>query len=277
MTIEQQSHTEASIVTTLVMVLLFLFMWLIIMDVPAIEEDEGIEISFGNSATGGGIPSGIVAPATEPAQPVSPPPSSGSPSNNDLMTQEDESDVQLREEQDKAKKAREEAMAEQRRREQEQREQEQRDKEARERAEAERLAKEQQARDKASQFGSLFGQTDNPDGANGGSRESASSGTKGNPLGHGISGGNEWKLGGRSLSGDLPKPSNNFKQEGKVVVNITVDANGKVIQARAGQGTTISDEATKQLAVKAALQARFNTVDRPDKQMGTITFTFKFN
>lgn len=277
MTIEQQSHTEASVITVATLVLLFLLLWFLKMGMPVWIEDEGIEISFGNSTSGGGVPTGVTAPATSPA-PVSPPPAPAQPSNNQLLTQEDESEVQLPEEQDKERKARELAMAEQRQREQQQREQEQREREERERLEAQQRAKEQQAREKASQFGAMFGQTDNPDGANGDSRTSASSDTKGNPIGHGVSGSGEWRLGGRQLRGTLPKPGTDFKQAGKVVVNITVDGAGKVIQARVSvNGTTISDEYTRQLAVKAAYKATFNMVDRPDKQMGSIIYEFKFN
>lgn len=278
MTIEQQSHTEATVITTIVMVLMFLFLWFVVMEVPALEEEEGVEISFGNSATGGGVTTGVANPQPAPLPQPTPPPAPAAPSNNDLMTQEDESDVRLREEQEKARRVQEEALAEQRRREAEQREQERLEKEQREEAlRQERQAREQAAKDKASQYASMFGQTDNPNGANASSRESASSGTKGNPLGHGVSGGNSWTLDGRQIVGSLPKPSNDFKQAGKVVVNIIVDANGKVVQATVGKGTDISDQATIQLAVKAAYKAKFNMVDRPDKQMGSITFVFKFN
>jgi len=54
-----------------------------------------------------------------------------------------------------------------------------------------------------------------------------------------------------------------------------VDKEGNVVSARAGKGTTISDEATCQLAVKAAMKAKFNMVDHPNAAMGTITYYFK--
>jgi TonB family protein len=273
---EAQSHTEASVITAAVMILLFLLLWFVTIRVPMPEEEEGIEVSFGSADLGGGIPQGKVEPVSEPTPAVTPPPPAAAPSDNNLMTQEDEYEVKLREEQEKQRKAQQEAIAEQRRREAEQRERERQEQEAREKALAEQRAKEQAAKDKAAQMGALFGQTDSPEGSQGDSRESASSATKGNPIGHGISGGNSWSLDGRQLKGTLPKPSADFKQEGKVVVNITVDASGKVIQARVGAGTTVSDETTKQIAVKAAYKAEFSMVDRPDKQMGSITYIFKF-
>lgn len=273
MKLETQSHTEATIITLLVMCLLFLVLWVVCIHVPPVQEDEGIEISFGNSDDGGGVPDGLMAAASEPA-PSAAPVTPSAPSDNSLLTQEDESVVQLRQQQEKERRAREQAIAEQRRQQQIEEARIRAEKEAQERAEAERRAKEQAAIDKASQMGALFGQTGNPDGANG-TGESASSATKGNPLGHGSSGGNSWSLDGRRLKGSLPKPSQEFNQEGKVVVNIIVDAQGKVVSAKVGAGTTVSDEATKQLAVRAAYKALFDTVNRPDKQMGTITYIFK--
>ena len=53
---ETQSHTEASVITTVVMLLGFLCLWFIYIDVPVLQEDEGIEISFGDGETGGGVP-----------------------------------------------------------------------------------------------------------------------------------------------------------------------------------------------------------------------------
>ena len=73
----------------------------------------------------------------------------------------------------------------------------------------------------------------------------------------------------------MPKPSSNFAQSGVVVVNIMVDAAGNVTNATVGDGTTISDRATQQLALQAARQAKFTEGDTP--QIGKITYTFKLN
>lgn len=83
-------------------------------------------------------------------------------------------------------------------------------------------------------------------------------------------------LAGRSVI-SLPKPSNDFKAEGRVVVAIIVDAGGKVISAKATEGTTVTDDRTIQLALKAAYKAVFSKTDSPNKQFGTITYVFKFN
>ena len=269
-----RAKIESAVVTAIVMVLLFLLTWYIYIDVVVPEEEEGIEVSFGDSDTGGGVQEGLLAASAQPA-PTTAPPAPSTPSDNDLLTQEDESAAALRQEQEKKRKEKEKALEEERRKKKEQEAREKAEREAKEKALAEKRAKEQAAVDKANQLGALFGDTDSPEGGNGSDRESASSGTKGNPIGHGSSGGNSWSLDGRGIRGELPKPSTTFKQEGTVKVAITVDKEGNVIAARA-IGGTVSDETTKQLAVKAALKAKFTDTDRPDKQMGTITYTFKF-
>lgn len=270
---QHNSNIIASVGTAIFMILVFLLLWFVLIGYTPEPEDEGLMISFGYSETGGGMENGEMAMPAE-SMPSMAEPTSSSPSDNNLLTQDDEETLALQRAQEEKRK-RDEALEKERR----QREREEAARREQERLEAERVAaenaKRQQAIDKANQMGALFGQTNNPEGGNG-TGESASSAVKGNPLGHGTSGGNDWSLNGRSLKGALPAPSNNFKQEGKVVVNIIVDANGKVVSATVGAGTTVSDESTRQLARQAALKAEFNLVDKPDKAMGTITYYFKF-
>ena len=115
---------------------------------------------------------------------------------------------------------------------------------------------------KANAMGSFF--------ANSGSGD----GQVGNPVGHGSSGGNNWSMAGRYLKGSLPQPSNNFNQEGKVIVEIRVNAAGTVISA-AIKGGNISDKRTQQIALDAAKKAKFTEGDHD--QIGTITYIFKMN
>ena len=84
-----------------------------------------------------------------------------------------------------------------------------------------------------------------------------------------------WSLDGRKCK-SLPKPKNGFKQEGKVVVAVIIDSNGKVVSAKATEGTTISNEATIDMALKAAFKAEFSPVKKPERQFGTITYIFSF-
>jgi len=86
---------------------------------------------------------------------------------------------------------------------------------------------------------------------------------------------------GFSLSGRNPlhlqKPDFNIMKEGIVVVEISVDKDGKVISANPGaKGSTIVDNTLYAAAKKAALQSKFNMKgDAPERQIGTITYHFK--
>lgn len=87
----------------------------------------------------------------------------------------------------------------------------------------------------------------------------------------------EMGLQGRGLVGSLPKPSHPGNKKGKVVIYVTVDKSGKVINARQQtQGSTINDYAYVEAAMKAAMQARFHESDAIE-QGGTITYTFNLN
>lgn len=90
----------------------------------------------------------------------------------------------------------------------------------------------------------------------------------------GTLGGNRWELSSGEVV-SLPKPSNDFNQEGKVVVYIRVNASGKVIEARETTGGRISDKRTVQLAVDAAYKATFTPGD--NDRIGTIEYNFTFN
>ena len=257
MTQKTKRHIIASVGTALVMFLLFLLLWFVYLTAYVPEEEEGVEIAFGEVEEAGGYmeeqSEAIPLPAPEPASPVQP----ASPAEEEMLTSEEQEALAL----DEAKKKRE---AEEKARLEAERK-------AREAAEAEKKAKETEAIAKANQFGSLFGQSGNTTG----SGDSQGNGQKGNPIGHGSVGGNSWSLAGRGIKGTLPAPSNNFKQEGKVVVQIRVNAAGQVIDARETTGGTISDKQTVQLALEAARKAKFTEGDHD--QIGTITFIFKLN
>ena len=122
------------------------------------------------------------------------------------------------------------------------------------------VQKEKEAVAKANAMGSLFGNT------------GTEGGHVGQPIGRGQ--GNAWGLSGRSLVGTLPQPSNNFKQEGKVVVQIRVNAAGDVVEATV-TGGNIDDRQTQQIALDAAKKAKFTKGDHD--QIGTITYIFKLN
>ncbi|RPH29512.1 MAG: energy transducer TonB [Bacteroidales bacterium] len=119
--------------------------------------------------------------------------------------------------------------------------------------------------------GSLEGSPDSQNrigGATGGNGEG-----EGDGKGKGI----PYNLGGRkSLS--LPKPDYLKQKQGIVVVQVTVDRQGKVTKAVPGaKGTTTLDEDLHKAAVKAALTAKFDvSPNAPAYQTGTITYVFKY-
>ena len=84
-----------------------------------------------------------------------------------------------------------------------------------------------------------------------------------------------YDLGGRGAK-HLPKPAYDSQEQGKVVVEIKVDRNGKVVSAIAGaKGTTISDLRLRRLAEEAALRSVFaSDPNAPERQRGTITYNF---
>lgn len=252
----KKSNTIAAVGTVIFMVMVFLILWFIYIDRFQQPEDEGIEVAFGVDEDGGGFqPEQTTGGLEEAAAPPAP----QAPSNNDLIAQEDEESVEVQRQREEAEQARQQA---------------ERERLERERQLAEQRAKEQAAIAKANQLGALFG---NNNAGAAGSGDTQGNSQRGNSeVGKGSLGGNDWKLENRRCK-SLPKPSNDFKQEGKVVVAIIVDGNGKVVSAKATEGTTISNDATIQLALKAAYKAEFSFTDRPDKQFGTITYIFKFN
>lgn len=90
------------------------------------------------------------------------------------------------------------------------------------------------------------------------------------------SGNGSFDLDGRSLGlGGLPRPSYNVREEGRVVVTIVVDPEGRVIRTSINKMTNTTNPALRKAAEDAAKKARFNTVSGLNNQTGTITYYFK--
>ncbi len=101
--------------------------------------------------------------------------------------------------------------------------------------------------------------------------ENAANYSLGNGGGNGIS----FSLKGRT-SVRLPVPDYKIQEQGKVVVEVTVDRNGKVIHAKPGaKGSTTGNSELLKIAKRAALTSRFNSKgDAPAQQVGYITYVF---
>jgi len=94
----------------------------------------------------------------------------------------------------------------------------------------------------------------------------------GSPAGSGYG---EFNLGGRTLGpGGLPRPSYSVQEEGRIVINITVDPNGNVIFAEIGRGTNIDNANMRTSAIEAARKAKFNKINGNNNQSGTITYRY---
>jgi colicin import membrane protein len=84
-----------------------------------------------------------------------------------------------------------------------------------------------------------------------------------------------YNLQGRGFQA-LPSPKYDYQGEGRVVVEVSVDRSGKVVQATPGtKGSTTLDEYLLKVAKEAAFGARFEVKqDAPAIQKGTITYNF---
>jgi len=276
---EYQSHIIALAGTLLLLLILLLLLFNLSIEAPIQLEDEGIVITFGDADEGGGMPD--VLPMPDPItqveqQPSAPAPTPVQPSDNDLMVQEDEESLALAQQnEDLIKREAEEQELIRKQREEEARIEAERIE--REKALAEQKAREEEAIKKAQAMAALFGQAGSTEGANAENATTTPAATsQGNPVGKnfGSVDGNMWSLGGRSMK-SMPKPSTDFKEQGRVVVSIRVDKAGNVVAVSIGDGTTISDRYTQQLALDAARKAKFTEGDK--EQIGSITYNFKLN
>lgn len=151
--------------------------------------------------------------------------------------------------------------------------------EAQKRAEAERLAAERAAQQMASAFGKGFEM-----GSKGTAEEAPEEGTQGTQ--EGVAGADKAvgmgvhphaDLDGRTVVGDggLPLPVTTVQDEGRVVVNITVNPAGQVIATSINRRTNTVNPDLRKAAEDAAKRARFNKIDGVDEAHGTITYYFK--
>ena len=83
-----------------------------------------------------------------------------------------------------------------------------------------------------------------------------------------------WSLDGRKAS-RLPIPAYRCMGAGTVTVIITVNNQGKVIDAKVEEGSSSGDGCLRSFATRAARMSLFNaSTNAPARQMGTITYAF---
>ena len=272
-----------TIIIHLVVFLLFVF---IAFSVPAPPEmEEGILVNFGTDETG----LGMIEPSPPAVQEETtpPPPSSAAVKTKEeaLLTQSTEDAPEVKKVDPEAekkklekieadKKIREEREAEKKRIAQE--EAERKRIEAEQQREADIMNKTKNALANSKNAGTSStgeGVAGGPgnQGVQTGSVDSKVRGPGGGLGDKGIS----YDLQGRGFQA-LPPPKYDYQGEGRVVVEVSVDRQGKVVQAVPGtKGSTTLDEYLLKVAKEAALKASFEVKqDAPAIQKGTITYNF---
>ncbi|MCJ7447825.1 MAG: hypothetical protein MUO72_09035 [Bacteroidales bacterium] len=225
---------------------------------PPPELEEGILINFGTDETG----LGLIEPSPPAVQEeTSPPPSSDATikaEEDPLLTQNDEEAPEVKKVDPEAEKKRLEKIE----------------------ADQQRQADIMNRTKNALTASKNAGTTSTGEGVAGGQgNQGAPTGSvdsknrgEGSGLGDkGIS----YDLAGRGFQ-KLPLPRYDYQGEGKVVVEVSVDRSGKVIQAVPGiKGSNTLDEYLLRVAKEAALEAQFEVKpDAPSIQKGTITYNF---
>ncbi|SEG01949.1 energy transducer TonB family protein [Parabacteroides chinchillae] len=261
---------------------LFLILWFSVLKTIIPDEDGGVLVNFGNVDAAAGMFEPKYTGQELPQETTTPPPPEPAPkveaSKEELITQDIEESVAINEAKKKEEKRKKEE-AEKRRKEEIEKERIRKEEAEKKRIADERRKKEQAISNKvAGAFG--MGSTD------GNSQGDAASGTgnQGSPFGNSDHGANEgvggygsFNLNGRSIgAGGLPRPAYTIQEEGRIVINITVDPKGNVIFTEIGRGTNIDNASMRKSALDAARRAKFNSINGTNNQSGTITYVYKF-
>ena len=288
-----KKNKVTGLVGTLVLhAVLLILLFLIAISKPKAQEEGGVPVMLGNMEMAQGnadpytltdvdildepqLPTEVSAPEPVPTPPV----------ESEMITQEDEPTVAVPKKETPKPTPKKEAVKKETPKKEPVKPKEKT--EAEKRAEAERLAAEKKAAEEkaaaeaaAKRIAGAFGK-----GTQMGSKGNADSGNgiQGSPTGNaaegqttGVGGYGTFDLNGRSLGpGGLPRPVYNVQEEGRVVVTITVNPAGQVIQTSINKRTNTVNAALRKAAEDAARKARFNAVGGVNNQTGTITYYFK--
>lgn len=261
------------VATVVAHLLLFLLLWLLVIEKPLAQEEMGVPVIMGNTELASGdayqYTEVNVAPIPSPVTTTTPPPSTAL--NEPLITQADEPTVALESSDKKADKKRVETP----KKSAEQLEAERKAQEAeRKRREAEELARIANSRI-AGAFGKGSTMVGRGEAAEGKGNQGSPQGNEHEGVVSGTGGYGTFDLHGRQLGGALPRPSYNVQEEGRVVVTITVNPEGRVIQTAINPRTNTASPALRKAALDAARKALFNKVTTMNNQTGTITYYFK--
>ena len=288
-----KKHRITGLIGTLVLhVLVLVFLLLVAISKPKMQEEGGVPVMLGNMemAQGNADPYTLtdVDVLDEPQLPTEttvPEPVPETPVKSDMITQEDEPTIAVPKKETPKPTPKTETVKKKPVQKEPVKPREKT--EAEKKAEAEKLAAEKKAAEQkaaaeaaAKKIAGAFGK-----GTQTGSKGTGTTGDgiQGSPTGNssegqssGVGGYGTFDLNGRSLgSGGLPMPVYNVQEEGRVVVTITVNPAGQVIHTSINKRTNTANAALRKAAEDAARKARFNAVSGVNNQTGTITYYFK--
>ena len=288
-----KKHRITGLIGTLVLhVLVLVFLLLVAISKPKMQEEGGVPVMLGNMEVAQGNTDpytltdvDILDEPQLPTEPTVPEPVPETPVKSDMITQEDEPTIAVPKKETPKPTTKTEKV--QKKPVQKEPVKPNEKTEAEKKAEAERLAAEKKAAEQkaaaeaaAKRIAGAFGK-----GMQTGSKGTGTTGTgiQGSPTGNsaegqssGVGGYGTFDLNGRSLGSDgLPRPVYNVQEEGRVVVSITVNPSGQVIHTSINKRTNTANAALRKAAEDAARKARFNAVSGVNNQTGTITYYFK--
>ena len=262
---------------------ILLILWFTVLKTEVPDEDGGVLVNFGNVDASAGMFEPEYTGQEPPLETTTPPPPTPKPRvetpKEDLLTQDIEESVAIEEAKKKKEKERKKIEAEQKRKEEAEKERIRKQEAEKKRLAEERRKKQQAISNKvAGAFGMGKGTSSNQGDAD------SDTGNQGSPFGNSDHGANEgvggygsFNLNGRSIgAGGLPRPAYTIQEEGRIVINITVNPNGNVIFAEIGRGTNIDNASMRKSALNAARKAKFNSISGANNQSGTITYVYKF-
>lgn len=280
---EHRKGLAGSAIIHLVFLLLLIF---VSFSIPAPPEfEEGIEVNFGTDLTGSGLIEPSAPAMVEETSLPLPQSETIKTEEEPLLTQDDEEAPEVKKVDPEAEKRKvEQAVAERIRREtlEAERIRKQQEETERKRVEAEQQRQADiinRTRDALAGSRNTGSGSTSEGVAGGAGNQGVPSGSVDSPVraeGSGTgSSGISYDLQGRGFQ-KLPTPKYDYQGGGRVVVEVSVDREGKVIQAIPGfRGTTTLDDYLLKAAKDAALEARFEAKPQaPIVQKGTITYNF---
>lgn len=282
--IRQKGHIIGAAGALLVHAVLFLFLYLVLIRQPELQEEGGLPVILGNE----NISQNLFDPATMTEVDILSETESSQAEQSEvvqeteqeIITQQEEPTVALPEH--KKKKIREKKKEELKNKvpskEVTKREpvRPKEKTEAEKKAEVERAAAERVKQQMSGAFGKGSGVGSTGSTSSGSGTEGSLQGNSATGKSSGTGGYGTFDLNGRSLGeGGLPKPVYRVQDEGRVVVTITVNPAGRIIATSINKRTNTVNVSLRRAAEEAARRARFNSVSGVNNQTGTITYYFK--